>query len=53
MFRKIDCLLLRVPDLKVALAFYRDRLGHVPAWHLDGTAAGLKMAGSDSELVLI
>jgi lactoylglutathione lyase len=53
MFRKVDCLLLRVPDVAAALSFYRDRLGMKLAWMRVGEAAGLAMRDSDSELVLL
>jgi predicted enzyme related to lactoylglutathione lyase len=53
MFRKIDCLLLRVPDLNAALEFYRNRLGLELSWRRGSESAGLKMQDSDSELVLI
>lgn len=51
LFQKVDCLLLYVPDLEAALAFYRDRLGHPLIWHT-ADAAGLRMPGTDTELVL-
>ncbi len=49
--QKVDCLRLYVPDLATGLAFYRDRLGHQLVWRSE-TAAGLRMAESDSEIVL-
>ncbi len=52
MFRKVDCLLLRVPDLDAALRFYRDRLRMRMAWIRDGESAGLRMSDSETELVL-
>ena len=51
LMRKVDCLQLNVPDLDVALQFYRDRLGHELAWRTN-TAAGLKMPETDAEIVL-
>ena len=51
LMRKVDCLQLDVPDLDVALQFYRDRLGHELAWRTN-TAAGLKMPETDAEIVL-
>lgn len=51
LFRTVDCVQLPVPDLDAALAFYRDRLGHPLLWRT-GTAAGLRLADSGSELVL-
>jgi predicted enzyme related to lactoylglutathione lyase len=51
LLRKVDCVQLPVPDLDAGLAFYRDRLGLQLLWRT-GTAAGLRLADSDSELVL-
>lgn len=51
LFKKIDNLLLYVPNLDEALAFYRDRLGHALIWRTD-VAAGLKLPDCDAELVL-
>src|ERR1700730_1168078 len=51
LFRKVDCLSIPVPDLDVALAFYSENLGHELVWR-SGTAAGLKLPGSNAELVL-
>jgi catechol 2,3-dioxygenase-like lactoylglutathione lyase family enzyme len=51
LFRKVDCLSLPVRDLDGALGFYRDRLGHELVWRSE-TAAGLRLADGDSELVL-
>ena len=51
LFRKIDCIHVDVPDLDSGLEFYRDRLGLVLEWRGE-TAAGLRMADGDSEIVL-
>lgn len=51
LFRKVDCLSLRVPDLDTALAFYADDLGHELIWRT-GDAAGLAFPDSNAELVL-
>lgn len=51
LFQKVDCIMLYVPDLEDALAFYRDRLGHALIWRIPD-AAGLKMPGTDTEIVL-
>ena len=51
LFRKVDCVELAVPDLDLALASYRDRLGHALHWRT-ATAAGLSIAESDCEIVL-
>ena len=51
LFRTVDAVQLPVPDLDAGLAVYRDRLGHPLLWRT-GTAAGLRLPGSDTELVL-
>ena len=51
LLRKVDCIRLYVPDLEAGLAFYRDRLGHELIWRT-GSAAGLRLPGSEAELVL-
>jgi predicted enzyme related to lactoylglutathione lyase len=51
LFQKVDCIMLCVPDLDEALAFYQGRLGHELAWRSED-AAGLKMPGTDTEIVL-
>jgi catechol 2,3-dioxygenase-like lactoylglutathione lyase family enzyme len=51
LLRKVDCVQIPVPDLDRGLAFYRDRLGHELVWRSD-TAAGLRLADADTELVL-
>jgi predicted enzyme related to lactoylglutathione lyase len=51
LFRAIDCLQLPVPNLEAGLAFYRDELGHELIWRT-ATAAGLRLPGSDAELVI-
>ena len=52
MFRKVDSVLLRIPDLEAALRFYRDTLGLKPVWRRGNESVGLKMVDSDTELVL-
>jgi len=47
----VDCIRLYVPDLEAGLAFYRDGLGHELIWRT-GTAAGLRLPETDTELVL-
>lgn len=49
--QKVDCVHVEVSDLDSGLAFYRDRLGHELVWRGE-TAAGLKMAGGDTEIVI-
>ena len=51
LFRKLDNLLLTVPDLDAAIAFYRDRLGHPLIWR-DDDAAGFALPDTDAELVV-
>ena len=51
LFRRIDCIRLRVSDLEAALTFYRDRLGHELVWRSE-QAAGLRMPDTDAEIVL-
>lgn len=51
LFRKIDCMSLRVRDLAEATAFYSDRLGHEIVWRTP-TAVGLRLPETDAELVL-
>jgi predicted enzyme related to lactoylglutathione lyase len=51
LIRKVDCVLLYVPDLETGLAFYRDRLGHELIWRTK-TAAGLRLPESEAELVI-
>jgi predicted enzyme related to lactoylglutathione lyase len=51
LFRKIDCIEVPVSDLDEGLVFYRDRLGHDLIWRTE-TSAGLRMPGSDAEIVI-
>src|SRR3954464_14260957 len=51
MFRKVDCVILKVPDLDKGLAFYQRTLDHELLWRTVD-AAGLAMADTDAELVL-
>jgi lactoylglutathione lyase len=50
LFRKIDCLALRVADLDAAVSFY-GALGHELAWRTP-TGAGLRLRDSETELVV-
>ena len=50
LFRKIDCLALRVDDLERAVTFY-GTLGHELIWRTP-TGAGLRLPDSEAELVL-
>ncbi len=51
LLRKVDCIMLYVPDLEAALAFYRDRLGLRLGWRI-ADAAGLEMPDTNTEIVL-
>lgn len=51
LFRKVDCILLAVSDLDMALRFYSELLGHSLVWRTP-EAAGLAMPEFDAELVL-
>jgi predicted enzyme related to lactoylglutathione lyase len=51
LIKKIDCIRLQVPDLESGLSFYRDKLGQPLIWRTEH-AAGLRMPGTDSEIVL-
>jgi predicted enzyme related to lactoylglutathione lyase len=51
LIRKVDAVVLHVPDLDEGLAFYRERLGHALRWRTD-RQAGLAMRDSGTELVL-
>ena len=51
LFAKVDCIRLYVPDLESGLAFYREHLGHSLIWRT-ATAAGLRMPGTEAELVI-
>jgi predicted enzyme related to lactoylglutathione lyase len=51
MLRKIDCVLVRVPDLPSAAEFYARTFGLRPLWS-DETSAGMAMPETDAEIVL-
>lgn len=51
LFQKLDCLQIPVPDLNEGLVLYRDKLNHDLIWRTE-TAAGLRLPGTDAELVL-
>jgi lactoylglutathione lyase len=51
MLRKIDCVLVRVPDLASAAEFYTRVFGLRPLWR-DETSVGMGMAETDAEIVL-
>ena len=51
LIRKVDAVMVRVPDLEQGLSFYRDHLGHPLLWRTEDSC-GLAMSGSDTELVI-
>jgi predicted enzyme related to lactoylglutathione lyase len=51
LFLGIDCHSMPVDDLDAAIAFYA-HLGHALLWRDGDHAAGLKLPGSDAELVV-
>jgi predicted enzyme related to lactoylglutathione lyase len=53
LFIKIDNYLIRVPDLDKALEFYSNKLGHRLKWRVGNETAGLRLPGTDAELVLV
>lgn len=50
LFRRVDCVAVRVPNLDDGINFYR-RLGHELLWRTD-SAAGFSLPESDAELVV-
>lgn len=51
MLRKIDCVMLPVPDLEKAAAYYADVFGLKRLWS-DDTSIGMGMTETDAEIVL-
>ena len=51
MFKKIDCVMIRVDDVSSAEKFYADVFGLKPLWR-DGSAVGMGMPETDAEVVL-
>jgi predicted enzyme related to lactoylglutathione lyase len=51
MFKSVDCVMLRAPDLATALQFYSGVLGHELLWR-SPDATGLSMPNTTTELVL-
>ncbi|WP_328474278.1 VOC family protein [Actinoplanes sp. NBC_00393] len=51
MLRKIDCVLVRVPDLTAAADFYTGVFGLRPLWR-DASSVGMGMPDTDAEVVL-
>lgn len=50
-FQKIDCYMLKVPNLKEGLQSYSEKLGHELIWKTQ-SAAGLKLSNCNAELVM-
>lgn len=51
MFRKIDCVMIRVPDVPTAATFYEEAFGLKRLWQ-DGDTIGLGLSHTDAEIVL-
>ena len=51
MFRKIDCVMIRVDDVSAAEKFYAEVFGLKPLWREAG-AVGMAMPETDAEIVL-
>jgi predicted enzyme related to lactoylglutathione lyase len=51
MLRKIDCVMVPVPDLVAAAAYYERVFRLTVNWR-DDTAVGMRLPGSDAEVVL-
>lgn len=51
MFKKIDCVMIRVDDVAAAVKFYRAVFGMKPLWS-DNGATGLGFPETDAEIVL-
>ncbi len=51
MFKKIDCVMIRVGDVTAAERFYSEVFGLKPLWR-DGGAVGMGFVDTDAEIVL-
>ena len=51
MLKKIDCVMIRVEDVKAAMTYYADVFGLHPVWW-DESSAGLVFPESDAEIVV-
>lgn len=51
MLKKIDCVMIRVEDVKAAMTYYTDVFGLQPVWW-DESSAGLVFSESDAEIVV-
>ncbi len=51
MFKKIDCVMIRVPNVEEAAAYYAEVFGQRPSWRGDDSI-GLTFPETDAEIVL-
>jgi len=51
MLKKIDCVMIRVPDVQAAMTYYADVFGLRPNWWSE-RSAGLVFPESDAEIVV-
>ena len=51
MFKKIDCVMIRVDDVAAAENYYAEVFGLVPRWRQDGSV-GMRLPETDAEVVL-
>jgi len=51
LIKKVDCIRIPVPDLDLALKFYKDSLGHKILWRTN-KSIGLKIPESETEIVI-
>lgn len=51
MLKKIDCVMIRVEDVKAAMAYYTDVFGLRPVWW-DERSAGLSFPETDTEIAV-
>lgn len=51
MFKKIDCVMVRVPDVAAGERFYSEVFGLKPRWREDGSV-GMGLPETDAEIVL-
>ncbi|HCI80711.1 MAG TPA: hypothetical protein DHW02_13590 [Ktedonobacter sp.] len=51
MLRKIDCIMIRVDDIKVVADYYVNVFGLLPQWSADDSI-GLRFPESDAEIVV-
>jgi lactoylglutathione lyase len=51
LIKKVDCIRIPVPDLNLALKFYKDSLGHKILWRTNNSI-GLEMSESETEIVI-